>query len=589
MLPRTMHASQPTPIRILVVEDEEGDAALVKEILREIPSLSCKLEFRTHLSGALEVLAREHVDLVLLDLALPDSLGLEGLTTLQREYPLVPVVIMTGRSEESVDLAALQRGAHGYLVKDEMSPPLLSRTIRHAIERSRMIIELNAARDAARHLATHDVLTGIANRALLDDRLRQAVENARRSSIRLAVLVVDLNRFKEINDTFGHSTGDAVLRCVAERFTRQVRRSDTIARLGGDEFALVLTNLQREMDAARVAQKLIDALARPISVSSEQFHIGASIGIACMPRDGHDAEGLLKKADLAMYHAKRVGGSLYQFHNEEMDVQARERLEIENRLADALRGGEFQLYYQPQVELRSRRIVGAEALIRWIDPNGGIRSPATFLPIAEETGQIVQIGEWVLQAACRAARQWVDAGYHGFRVSVNVSARQLRQVGFDRVVEDALRRSRLRPRHLAIELTETTLVDDSGATAQVLHALQGGGIHISIDDFGQGHAALAYLKRVPCDELKIDRAFVCGLPDDARDATIASAIVGLSHGLGLATVAEGVETIEQLRFLEELGCEGAQGYLFSPPLPAVEFTALLAHGIGDLSTKPPSA
>lgn len=582
-----VYASQPNLLRVLLVEDEAGDAALVEAMLREIRSMAFDLRVATRFEHALHALCQERIDIVLLDLALPDAFGLEGMLTLQREFPMVPVVIMTGHSDEELDRAAVQNGAQGYLVKDEVSPALLVRTIRHAIERSRMKRELEAAREAARHLATHDVLTGIPNRMLLDDRLAHAVDNARRSGAGLAVLLLDLNRFKAINDTCGHAVGDEVLRCVATRFTRQIRRSDTLARLGGDEFAVVLTNLQRDMDAARVAQKLIDALAHPVTVGNEQFHIGTSIGIASFPRDGTDAGTLLKNADLAMYHAKRAGGSSYQFHSEDMDARARERLEIENRLGGALQRGELMLHFQPQVDLRRMEIVGAEALVRWLDPRVGLRSPAAFLSIAEETGQILAIGDWVLRTACLAARPWVGARRGAFHLSVNVSPRQLRQIGFEHGVDRALVESGLRPEQLTIELTETTLVDDSGATARSLEALRARGVRISIDDFGQGHAALAYLKRIPCDEIKIDRAFIAGVPDDPRDATIVSAILALSQGLGLQTVAEGVETQAQLDFLEERGCPTAQGFLFGRPVPAEEFAPLLIRGVGDSCQKAP--
>lgn len=574
------------PVRILLVEDDGHYAGLVATMLGEVRGASLDLRVAACVSEALDALGRECIDLVLLDLGLPDAAGLEGMLALQRGHPLTPIVIVTGTSDERLDAAAIQHGAQGYLVKDEISPALLGRTIRHAIERSRMTRQLEADRAAARHLATHDVLTGIPNRMLLEDRLAHAVDNARRSGAGLAVLLVDLNRFKSINDAFGHATGDEVLRCAAARLGRQIRRSDTLARLGGDEFALVLTNLQRDMDAARVAQKLIDSLARPITVGNEHFDVGASIGIASFPRDGSDAGTLLENADRAMYHAKRSGRSSYRFHSEEMGSRARERLETEQRLARALHLGELMLHFQPRVDLESLRIVGAEALLRWVHPRGGVLAPREFLPIAEETGQILAIGEWVLRSACATARPWVEAHGGEFHLSVNVSARQLRQVGFEQAVDRALAESGLRPAQLTVELTEAILVDGTGATERVLAALRERGVRISIDDFGQGHAALATLKRVPCDEIKIDRAFITGVADDARDATIASAIIALSKGLGLEVVAEGVEVPEQLEFLERHGCRTAQGYLFSTPLPADDFTARLARGLGAVGSEP---
>lgn len=575
--------SLPSPLRVLLVEDNEGDALLVRTVFDNWHGWSFDVQAVTRLNDALVALEGSMpVDVVLLDLALPDSQGLESLTRIRERAPRVPVVVMTGIGDEETDWRAVQEGAAGYLVKGEMTPPLLIRTIRHAIERYRMIEELKAAREAARHLATHDFLTGIPNRLLLEDRLQNALANARRSGAHLAVVMIDLNRFKSINDTFGHTTGDAVLQCVAQRFSKIVRQSDTIARMGGDEFALVLTNMVRDTDAARVAQKVLDVLARPIAVSSEQFQLSASLGIATFPRDGPDAVTLLKNADLAMYQAKREGAGDYQFHSPEMNECAVERLQIEQRLSAALLAGEFLLHYQAQVELATLRIVGAEALIRWQDPAVGLRPPASFLAVAEETGQIREIGEWVLRTACRDARSFAAlAGVGGdeFRISVNISPRQLRQAGFDSVVDEVLAEERLRPEQLTLEIVESSLVDDSGTTMRVLQGLERRGVRISIDDFGQGHAALAYLKRIPFHEIKVDRAFVAGIPDSPTDATITSAILTLAQGLGATAVAEGVETAEQIAFLREAGCPLAQGFLFARPIPAADFAALLARGL----------
>jgi diguanylate cyclase (GGDEF)-like protein len=573
-------------LSILLVEDHDADALLVESMLRDAPGGGFAVSRATRVSEALEVLGAYAVDAVLLDLSLPDAVGLTGLEQLHERAPRVPIVVMTGLRDEDLDAESIQHGAQGYLVKGEVGASMVARTLRQAIERARMIEELKAAREAARHLATHDPLTGIANRLLLDDRVRHAVAHARRTDSSLAVLVLDLDRFKAINDTFGHSTGDEVLRCVAQRLSKQVRQSDTIARMGGDEFALVLTNLQRDTDAARVAQKLLDALARPITIGAERFQTGASVGIASFPRDGESAEALLVSADLAMYHAKRGDGPRYRFHSPEMNERAVERLRVEGRLATALVRQELCLYFQPLVDLRVGRIVGAEALVRWRDPEGGLRRPEAFLPVAEETGQIVDIGAWVLREACAHARRWAAVAPPGFRIAVNVSARQMRQVGFDGLVDRVLGESGLAAPQLTLELAETSLADDSGATARTLAALRDHGVRIAIDDFGQGRTALAHLKRVPFDEIKIDRAFVAGIPGDPTDVTIATAIITLAQGLGCRLVAEGVETAEQLAFLEEAGCSCMQGFLFSEPVPPEAFDALLARGLPELTPKP---
>jgi diguanylate cyclase (GGDEF)-like protein len=564
------------PLRIVIVESEPGEARRVEAALASMTTALFHARRARDLAGALEALDEGPWDAVVTSLSLPDAAPLDTLTRLQQRAPHVPIVVVeSDRTDDDVESEVIAAGAHAVLIHGEYSGRALVRTVRQAIERARMFEELHAAREAARHLATHDPLTGIANRLLLDDRLEHAVANARRSGETIAVLMLDLDRFKTINDQFGHATGDEVLRCVAQRLAKQVRQSDTIARLGGDEFALVLTHLQRETDAARVARKLLDSLSQPIAISAERFQTGASIGIATHPRDGRDAGELLRSADLAMYDAKRSGGLRYQFHSAEMNTSALERMQIEGRLALGLARGEFALLFQPQVDLASRRIVGVEALLRWNDPLTGLRPPAAFLAVAEETGQIAAIGEWVLRTACREARRWSDAATGPFHIGVNVSARQIRQLGFEKIVAAALSESGLAPHQLTLEISESALIDDAGTSLRSLVALADQGVRLSLDDFGKGRLALADLKRIRVHELKIDGAFVAGLPADPTDATITAAILTLARGLGAAVVAEGIETHDQLVFLEEAGCARGQGFLFGAPVPRDSFDALL--------------
>ncbi len=577
MTESSLHAQprQAAPLRIVLVESVSDEIERIESALSALPNAPCHARPERSLADALEALEGGSWDAVVTSLTLPDAGALDILTRLRERALRVPIVVVESDRGDEPECDAIASGAHAVLIRGEYSGRALVRTVRQAIERARMFEELEAAREAARHLATHDPLTGIANRLLLDDRLEHAVANARRSGETIAVLMLDLDRFKTINDSFGHATGDEVLRCVAQRLAKQVRQSDTIARLGGDEFALVLTHLQRETDAARVARKLLDSLSQPIAIAGERFQTGASIGIATHPRDGADAGELLRSADLAMYEAKRCGGLRYQFHSAEMNTSALERMQIEGRLALGLARGEFVLLFQPQVDLASRRVVGVEALLRWNDPVVGLRPPAAFLAVAEETGQIAAIGEWVLQTACREAQRWSAAATGPFHIAVNVSARQIRQLGFERIVDAALTESGLAPQQLTLEVSESTLIDDGGASLRSLAALGERGIRLSIDDFGQGRSALADLKRVRFHELKIDGAFVAGLPDDSADATITTAILTLARGLGAAVVAEGIETREQLAFLEEAGCARGQGYLFGAPMPGESFEELL--------------
>ncbi len=569
------HLRPTASLRIVLVEPALGEAKRVEASLAALPGAPCHARHASDLAGALDALDAGGWDAIVTSLSLPDAAPLAILARLRERAPLVPIVVVESDREDDPDCDAIAAGAHAVLIRGEYSARALVRTVRQAIERVRIFEELDAAREAARHLATHDPLTGIANRLLLDDRLEHAVANARRSGETIAVLMLDLDRFKTLNDSFGHATGDEVLRCVAQRLAKQVRQSDTIARLGGDEFALVLTHLQRETDAARVARKLLDSLSQPISISGERFQTGASIGIATHPRDGSDAGELLRSADLAMYEAKRSGGLRYQFHSAEMNTSALERMQIEGRLALGLARGEFVLLFQPQVDLASRAVVGVEALLRWNDPVMGLRPPAVFLAVAEETGQIAAIGEWVLRTACREAKRWSAAATGPFHIAVNISARQIRQLGFERIVETALAESGLTPHQLTLEVCESALIDDGGASLRSLAALGERGVRLSIDDFGQGRSSLADLKRVRFHELKIDGAFVAGLPEDPADATITTAILTLARGLGAAVVAEGIETREQLAFLEEAGCARGQGYLFGAPVPGETFAELL--------------
>ncbi len=562
-------------LRILLVEPDPREAERVATGAHALPSARCRVRTVPDLVAARVALREAGWDAVVLSLALRDLSPLEALAQLHACAPRLPIIAVESDAGEELESTVIAAGAHAVLICGEYSSRALVRTVRQAIERAQIFEELEAARKAARHLATHDPLTGIANRLLLEDRLEHALAGAHRSGETIAVLMLDLDGFKGINDDYGHATGDEVLRCVAGRLAKQVRQSDTIARLGGDEFALVLTNLQRETDPARVARKLLAALSQPITVAGERFQTDASIGIAVQPRDGSEGGELLRNADLAMYAAKREGGSQYRFHSPEMNASARERLRIEGRLAQGLARGEFLLLFQPQVDLSSRRVIGVEALLRWNDPLTGLRPPAAFLAVAEETGQIAEIGAWVLQTACCEARRWREAVAGPFHIAVNVSARQIRRLGFERIVEEALAESGLTPAQLTLEISESALVDVEGTSLRTLGALDEQGIRLSLDDFGCGGTALADLKRLRFHELKIDGAFVAGLPDDPGDVTITSAILTLARGLGVDVVAEGIETQEQLTFLEAVGCTRGQGFLFAAPLPREAFATLL--------------
>ncbi|PTD97826.1 hypothetical protein C8261_02285 [Pseudothauera lacus] len=425
------------------------------------------------------------------------------------------------------------------------------------------------------HLAHHDMLTGLANRLWLDARLEQSLADSRRNHHGLAVLFLDLDRFKHINDSLGHHVGDALLVDVANRLRGNVREVDIVARQGGDEFVVVVQAIGGSSDAAHVAVKILEALSAPYLIGGSELHTTPSIGIALFPEDGEDAATLLRNADTAMYHAKALGRANYQFYAEEMNLSATARLDLERKLRRALQLEQFELWYQPQIEAASGQVCGVEALIRWRHPDDGLISPARFIPLAEETGLIVELGYWVLRAACRQARHWRDAGLPALRMSVNLSTRQLMHRGLAEGVSSALAAADIPAGLLELEITESAVMEEPENAIAVLANLKRLGVNLAIDDFGTGYSSLSYLKLFPLDRLKIDRSFVSDIEHDANDAAIVTAAVSLAHNLGLSVVAEGVETAVQVARLAELGCDELQGYHFSRPLPAHEATAWL--------------
>jgi diguanylate cyclase (GGDEF)-like protein/PAS domain S-box-containing protein len=425
------------------------------------------------------------------------------------------------------------------------------------------------------HLAQHDALTDLPNRVLLRDRIEQSTALARRHQHRCALLFIDLDHFKLVNDSLGHSAADYILVEVGRRLREAVRESDTVSRQGGDEFVVLLGEVAHPNDAAHVATKILRSCAPPFMIDGQELIIGASVGIAVFPDDGPDVDALLRNADAAMYHAKQQGRNNFQFYSPGMNVRARERLTLKSELRRALSNGEFTLHYQPRVDVHTQAILGCEALIRWCHPDRGLVGPNEFIPAIEENGLIVPIGQWVMRAACRQLRDWRLAGASIVPVSINVSAAQFRRIDFYADLYQALVETHIEPQFLEIELTESTVMHDADATARVLHDLKNLGIRVSIDDFGTGYSSLSQLRRFPIDTLKIDQSFVQDLTTDPDDAAITGAIVNMAKSLRQQVVAEGVETIEQLNFLRALGCDQAQGYFFYRPLPAEAFSQLL--------------
>jgi len=443
----------------------------------------------------------------------------------------------------------------------------------------RDITQRKKAEQQIEYQAYHDALTGLANRRLFHEHLTLALALASRRRRTVGVLFLDLDHFKLVNDTLGHTLGDDLLRQISARLRDCVREGDTVARVGGDEFTIVLQDMEAKEDAALVAQKVLHAIAAPIDLGGNRIYVTASIGITLFPDDGDDAETLLKNADNAMYRAKAEGRNTYQMSTQEMNRSSQERLTLESGLHQAIEREEFELYYQPQIDLRTMKIVGMEALLRWHHPQRGLMAPGSFISVAEERGHIVVIGDWVLRTACRQARSFLDKGLQEFRVAVNLSARQFRERGLAESVEAAVNAAGIDPHCLELEITESVAMENVELTLKILTTLRKIGITIAIDDFGTGHSSLSYLKRFPIDTLKIDRGFVEDLPDRFEDAAIVRSVIQLARGLNLRVIAEGVETREQLTFLRQHDCREVQGYFFSYPVPAAEFERLLEDGL----------
>ena len=563
---QTAAEQQAKTFHVLLVEDNPGDARLVQELLSETGS-QFELFHVVTLTDARQHLMAEEVDCVLLDLSLPDASRLEAPMQLRAAAPDVPIVILSGLQDELLAIKAVQEGAQDYLVKGRVDGAAIGRSIRYAAERKSLEMQMA-------HKAMHDALTGLPNRTLFHDRLKHAVMRAKRHQSMLGVMFIDLDGFKPINDGLGHDVGDLLLKALGRRLQEGLRASDTAARFGGDEFMVLCEDVADEQHVISIAERLQAAVAEPFRIAGHDLAVSSSMGIVVSTGHEESADSLIRNADAAMYRAKRQGVS-YEMFDDGMRSRVRARARTESDLHRAIEEREFRLLYQPQVDLRSGRVVGLEALLRWDHPERGVVEPAEFLWLAEETGMITKIGEWALRQSCLHARAWGARNGSPLRVSVNLSARQHRDPDLVDLVERILTETRTDPATLCLEITENVLVNDADAAAQTLHALKGLGVRLSIDEFGTGHSSLGSLKRFPLDMLKVDRSFVSGLGTDTEDAAIVTAIINLAHSLGLQTVADGVETKEQVDELRALGCDVGQGFYFARPRPSDAIAELL--------------
>jgi diguanylate cyclase (GGDEF)-like protein len=548
-------------ISVLLVEDSPKDVQMVEAMLVDTGEAQFGIRHVPRLGEAFRCLREGKFDVVLLDLSLPDAKGLSSIDEIQTEFPNLPIVVISTRHEEPLAIQAVEEGAQDYLVKGQGDGKLLPRLLRYAIERK-------WTEQRLAFLSQYDTLTGLANRTLFRDRLNQALARSERSGSQTALMFLDLDHFKAINDTLGYDAGDALLKEVAGRLKRCVRMTDTVARMGGDEFTIILEDITHSQDPARVAHKIIEVLSPPFPLAGHDIFVKPSIGIALFPSDGNTPEELVKYSYRAMCRVKDQGCNSFQYYAAEMNLRATERLTFRSSLHHALERDEFELHYQPQVDLKTGKIIGMEALLRWQLPKYGLLYPDRFIALAEETELITPIGEWVLRTACTQCQTWREIGLPPFNISVNLSARQFRRHDLAEMIDRVLEDSGLDPCSLELELVEGTLMENTMSSSTTLSLLKEMGVRISVDDFGTGYSSLGYLRRFPIDTLKIDRTFVQEITNNSDDAAISKAIIALAHSLRLSVIAEGVEREDQLNVLRSLGCDAAQGFLFSRPLPS---------------------
>ncbi len=568
-------------MKLLLVEDNPADVEFLAASLRRQRATDVEMVNVQSLGSATERLASEKFDIVLLDLHLPDASGLECIDAIQAVDNEIPIVVLSGQDDEEFAVSILNKGAQDYLVKWEGQGRTILRSVRYAIERKRSELRLN-------YMAQFDALTGIPNRQFFNDQLTRATARARRDGRKVGLLFLDLDEFKVVNDTLGHDAGDCLLKEVASRIRRSVRTGDVVARLGGDEFAVLLEGLHGPLEVETMANGLLELVSQPYHIVDRQLDITTSIGITMYPNDSADTQMMLKNADIAMYQAKENGRNNVTFFTERMHAELIEYHELERDIREALRLNEFHVVYQPKVNANSRRLQGLEALLRWTSPTRGKVSPGTFIPVAEESGHIIQLGYWVLDQVCQTLKTWEQMELPRVPVSVNVSARQFQQPDFHKRVAQILSAHDIDPALIEIELTEGLVMEDSDAAQTELLRLKRIGLRISIDDFGTGYSCLSYLRRFPIDVLKIDRSFVMEIGVSQDGESIIDAIISLARSLRLETVAEGVETTDQLNFLLERGCHIVQGYLFGMPMRQALIEPLLAeldNGVDSTETR----
>jgi diguanylate cyclase (GGDEF)-like protein len=565
------------PIRVLLVEDDPTHQDRLRRTIEEAESAKFEVDHASDVEQALAKLRDGVYDVMLLDLTLSEGDGLGTLERAKVAAASVPIIALASDDDSAQAIGAVRMGAQDCLDKG-VEPRQLIRILRHAVERHQLLDELHVARQREHFVATHDSLTGLPNRFALEDHLKRALAYAERYDKQVAVMFLDLDRFKNINDTMGHHVGDRLLQLAAERMRGLVRKSDMLARLGGDEFILLLQGIDHDYAPAKVAENILSRMLAPYELLDQNYRVTGSIGIAVSPRDGASAAELIRNADTAMYQAKAQGGDCYQLYDQSMNDTVLRRVTLENKLREAFEKRELKVFYQPKVCFRTGAILGSEALLRWTDSELGVISPVEFIPLAEETNLIREIGDWTLQTACAQTKAWQQAGFPKLSVAVNLSACQIAPDVLRQTIVSTLWESGLAPAKLELELTESVLMRNDVAALDVLKKIKKIGVGLALDDFGTGFSSLSYLKAVPIDTLKIDQSFVRDYGIDSDDEAIISAVLSISEKMDFRVVAEGVETEKQHRLLAEAGCHEFQGFLYSPAVSGEDFLELLKRG-----------
>lgn len=560
-------------VKVLLVEDNMNDARIVQEMLQGMPNRPFELTHVESLVEALHQMVEENYDVALVDLTLPEAHGMSILDHLQAAQPEVPIVVLSAEDDETLALQAVQAGAQDYLIKWQGDGHLLSRALWYAIERKERQAKLL-------YLAQYDQLTELPNRMLFRDRLEGALTRVERNGTGVALMFIDLDRFKFVNDNLGHEYGDQLLKMVAARIKSAVRAQDTVARLGGDEFTVILEGVLRPEDAAPVAEKVLMQMSLPFKLGQHEASVTSSIGISLYPASASNSDELIRAADNAMYRVKDSGRNGYQFFAKAMNASVTGRGSMAVSLRHALARNEFEVHYQPQVDLRSGKVIGLEALVRWRHPSLGLVPPARFLNLQEENGQIVPMGHWLLRTVCTQIQAWRQNGIAPPKVAVNLSAREIKHAELIRVLTEIFRDTGVAPECLELEITEELICDGDADAVNALFALKKLGMQLAVDDFGSSASSLRCLRRLRVDTLKIDRQLIDALHKhnkQADDVAVIDAIIAVGHYMNAQVMAEAVETSAQLAMLRDHGCDSAQGFIFSQPLALEQINESLVN------------